>query len=135
MLKAPSNYDLPLSNTIPLKTLTLSIASFKTKVFEITKIPVAAYISFNIILIDFSQRLILKGKGLADEKTLDDYTIKSGDTIHMTIKPGFEDIFKQPKVETHEKFWGKIRDLVYEEFEQEEAEKVYKSFQSIYEKH
>ncbi|KZP24986.1 ubiquitin-like protein [Athelia psychrophila] len=34
------------------------------------------------------QRLLLKGKALADTKLLQEYTIKDGDTVNLMIKPG-----------------------------------------------
>ncbi|KAI0728468.1 ubiquitin-domain-containing protein [Fomitopsis betulina] len=37
-----------------------------------------------------AQRLLLKGKALADNKLLQEYTIKDGDTVTLMIKPGFD---------------------------------------------
>jgi hypothetical protein len=34
------------------------------------------------------QRLVLKGKALADAKLLREYTIKDGDTVNLMVKPG-----------------------------------------------
>ncbi|KAL4066972.1 hypothetical protein V8B97DRAFT_1978811 [Scleroderma yunnanense] len=36
-----------------------------------------------------AQRLLLKGKALADNKLLKEYNVKDGDTINLMIKPGF----------------------------------------------
>jgi len=36
------------------------------------------------------QRLLLKGKALADAKLLKEYSIKDGDTVNLMVKPGFE---------------------------------------------
>ncbi|KAG5637670.1 hypothetical protein H0H81_003638 [Sphagnurus paluster] len=36
------------------------------------------------------QRLLLKGKALADAKLLREYTVKDGDTINLMLKPGSE---------------------------------------------
>jgi ubiquitin-like protein 4 len=36
------------------------------------------------------QRLLLKGKALADGKLLKEYSIKDGDTVNLMVKPGFE---------------------------------------------
>jgi len=36
-----------------------------------------------------SQRLLLKGKALADAKLLKEYNIKDGDTVNLMIKPGY----------------------------------------------
>jgi len=37
-----------------------------------------------------TQRLLLKGKALADNKLLQEYTIKDGDTVTLMVKPGFD---------------------------------------------
>lgn len=37
-----------------------------------------------------AQRLLLKGKALADNKLLQEYTIKDGDTVTLMVKPGFD---------------------------------------------
>ena len=37
-----------------------------------------------------AQRLLLRGKALADGKLLKEYPIKSGDTINLMLRPGFE---------------------------------------------
>lgn len=37
-----------------------------------------------------AQRLLLKGKALADNKLLKDYNVKDGDTINLMVKPGFD---------------------------------------------
>ncbi|KAI6124470.1 hypothetical protein EDD16DRAFT_1475148 [Pisolithus croceorrhizus] len=37
-----------------------------------------------------AQRLLLKGKALADNKLLKEYNVKDGDTINLMVKPGFE---------------------------------------------
>ena len=36
-----------------------------------------------------AQRLLLKGKALADGKLLQEYAVKQGDTVNLMIKPGF----------------------------------------------
>lgn len=36
-----------------------------------------------------AQRLLLKGKALADNKLLQEYTIKDGDTVTLMVKPGY----------------------------------------------
>lgn len=36
------------------------------------------------------QRLLLKGKALADAKLLKEYDVKEGDTVNLMIKPGFQ---------------------------------------------
>ena len=35
------------------------------------------------------QRLLLKGKALADAKLLKEYDVKDGDTVNLMVKPGF----------------------------------------------
>lgn len=37
-----------------------------------------------------AQRLLLKGKALADAKLLKEYGVKGGDTINLMLKPGFD---------------------------------------------
>ncbi|RDX51782.1 ubiquitin-domain-containing protein [Lentinus brumalis] len=37
-----------------------------------------------------AQRLLLKGKALADGKLLREYAVKDGDTINLMVKPGFD---------------------------------------------
>lgn len=37
-----------------------------------------------------AQRLLLKGKALADAKLLKEYGVKEGDTINLMLKPGFD---------------------------------------------
>lgn len=37
-----------------------------------------------------AQRLLLKGKALADNKLLREYNVKDGDTINLMVKPGFD---------------------------------------------
>lgn len=36
------------------------------------------------------QRLLLKGKALADGKLLKEYDVKDGDTVNLMVKPGFQ---------------------------------------------
>lgn len=36
------------------------------------------------------QRLLLKGKALADGKLLKEYNVKDGDVVNLMVKPGFE---------------------------------------------
>jgi hypothetical protein len=36
-----------------------------------------------------AQRLLLKGKALADGKLVKDYNVKDGDTVNLMIKPGY----------------------------------------------
>jgi hypothetical protein len=36
-----------------------------------------------------AQRLLLKGKALADGKLVKDYNVKDGDTVNLMVKPGY----------------------------------------------
>ncbi|KAF9652322.1 ubiquitin-domain-containing protein [Thelephora ganbajun] len=47
------------------------------------------------------QRLLLKGKALADAKLLKEYNIKDGDTVNLMVKPGYDwnQSAEQPKVD------------------------------------
>lgn len=47
------------------------------------------------------QRLLLKGKALADAKLLREYNIKDGDTVNLMVKPGYDwnQAAELPKVE------------------------------------
>jgi len=47
------------------------------------------------------QRLLLKGKALADAKLLKEYNIKDGDTVNLMVKPGY-DWNQAPKLPTVE---------------------------------
>lgn len=47
------------------------------------------------------QRLLLKGKALADAKLLKEYNIKDGDTVNLMVKPGYEwdQVLESPKLD------------------------------------
>ena len=72
-------------STKPVQSYTLSvqptdtIAQIKTQLAATPGAPPAD-----------AQRLLLKGKALADAKLLQEYAVKDGDTINLMIKPGFE---------------------------------------------
>ncbi|TFY81954.1 hypothetical protein EWM64_g2057 [Hericium alpestre] len=68
----------PFSITIPVSTAD-SIATIKTQLAAQPNAPPAD-----------AQRLILKGKALADSKLLKEYNVKEGDTVNLMVKPGFE---------------------------------------------
>jgi len=50
------------------------------------------------------QRLLLKGKALADAKLLKEYNIKDGDTVNLMVKPGYDwsQLAEPPKVDIPE---------------------------------
>lgn len=70
-LKPPQSFDLPVQ-------LTETIQSIKTLLASQPRAPPADV-----------QRLLLKGKALADSKLLKEYNIKDGDTVNLMIKPGY----------------------------------------------
>lgn len=69
----------------PLKTYTLAVQSSDTiadiKSYLASK-PGAPPVDV--------QRLLLKGKALADAKLLKEYSIKDGDTVNLMVKPGYD---------------------------------------------
>lgn len=72
-LKPPASFKLSVQPTD-------SIASIKAQLASQPSAPPAD-----------AQRLLLKGKALADTKLLKEYTnIKDGDTVNLMIKPGFD---------------------------------------------
>lgn len=78
-LKPPFSVTLPISPTDP-------VSSIKSLLSSQPRAPPAD-----------AQRLLLKGKALADSKLVKEYPIKSGDTINLMVKPGFEwDPTKEP---------------------------------------
>ncbi|KAF9063428.1 hypothetical protein BDP27DRAFT_1393924 [Rhodocollybia butyracea] len=79
--------NLTIKSTKPPATYTLSgvhptdtIASIKQHLFSSNPTAPAPD----------AQRLLLKGKALADNKLLKEYTVKDGDTINLMVKPGVE---------------------------------------------
>ncbi|KIM86686.1 hypothetical protein PILCRDRAFT_815936 [Piloderma croceum F 1598] len=69
-LKPPQSFTLPVQSTD-------TIQSIKSLLASQPRAPPAD-----------AQRLLLKGKALADAKLLKEYNIKDGDTINLMIKPG-----------------------------------------------
>lgn len=69
----------------PLKTYTLAVQSSDTIA------DIKSYLSSQpgAPPVDV-QRLLLKGKALADAKLLKEYNIKDGDTVNLMVKPGYE---------------------------------------------
>ncbi|KAF9525074.1 hypothetical protein CPB83DRAFT_860246 [Crepidotus variabilis] len=70
-LKPPATYTLSVQPTD-------TIATIKTQLATLPSAPPSD-----------AQRLLLKGKALADGKLLREYTIKDGDTLNLVVKPGF----------------------------------------------
>ena len=70
--KPPRTYSLPLSLADAISTIKLQLAT------QPGAPPADA------------QRLLLKGKALADGKLLKEYNVKDGDVINLMLRPGFE---------------------------------------------
>jgi UV excision repair protein RAD23 len=70
-LKPPQSFTLPVQPTD-------TIQSIKSLLASQPRAPAAD-----------AQRLLLKGKALADAKLLKEYNIKDGDTVNLMIKPGY----------------------------------------------
>jgi len=68
----------PFSVTIPVSPAD-SISSIKTQIAAQPRAPPAD-----------AQRLLLKGKALADAKLLKEYNVQDGDAINLMVKPGVE---------------------------------------------
>jgi len=71
-LKPPFSITIPVSPADP-------ISSIKTQIADQPRAPPAS-----------AQRLLLKGKALADAKLLKEYNVQNGDTINLMVKPGVE---------------------------------------------
>jgi UV excision repair protein RAD23 len=71
-LKPPFSTTIPVSPTDPISTIKGQIAA------QPHAPPADA------------QRLLLKGKALADAKLLKEYSVRDGDTINLMVKPGVE---------------------------------------------
>lgn len=70
-IKPPKSYTLSVAPTDP-------IASIKAQLAAQPGAPPAD-----------AQRLLLKGKALADSKLLREYAVSDGDTVNLLLKPGF----------------------------------------------
>jgi ubiquitin-like protein 4 len=68
----------PFSTTIPVSPAD-PISAIKTQIAAQPRAPPAD-----------TQRLLLKGKALADAKLLKEYSVQDGDTINLMLKPGAE---------------------------------------------
>ncbi|KAH9050927.1 ubiquitin-domain-containing protein [Lactarius deliciosus] len=71
-LKPPFSVTIPVSPTDP-------ISSIKGQIAAQSHAPPAD-----------AQRLLLKGKALADAKLLQEYNVQDGDTINLMVKPGVD---------------------------------------------
>ncbi|KAL0576340.1 hypothetical protein V5O48_005638 [Marasmius crinis-equi] len=84
--------SLTFKSTKPSATFTISvlptdtIASVKSQLFESTSDPSSP----SHAPPPDAQRLLLKGKALADNKLLKEYPIKAGDIVNLMVKPGFD---------------------------------------------
>ncbi|KAI9508529.1 hypothetical protein F5148DRAFT_1195205 [Russula earlei] len=77
----------PFSVTVPVSPAD-SISSIKTQIAAQPRAPPAE-----------AQRLLLKGKALADAKLLKEYNVRDGDAINLMVKPGVEwDPAKSPEL-------------------------------------
>ncbi|KAI0302389.1 hypothetical protein B0F90DRAFT_1714397 [Multifurca ochricompacta] len=82
-LKPPFSVTIPVSPADP-------ISFIKTQISSLPHAPPAD-----------AQRLLLKGKALADAKLLKEYNIQEGDTINLMVKPGVDwDPTKSPEPPT-----------------------------------
>ncbi|KAL5499138.1 hypothetical protein ACEPAH_1656 [Sanghuangporus vaninii] len=78
-------YIISTEGSLPLRSFTISvlptdvISSIKSQIASQPGAPPAD-----------AQRLLLRGKALADNKLLKEYTVKGGDTVNLMLKPGFE---------------------------------------------
>jgi len=79
-LKPPASYTISVQPTDTILAIKAQLAS------QPSAPPVDA------------QRLLLKGKALADGKLLKEYAVKDGDTINLMIKPGFDRDPSKPAV-------------------------------------
>jgi len=79
-LKPPFSITIPVSPADP-------ISSIKTQIADQPRAPPAS-----------AQRLLLKGKALADAKLLKEYNVQDGDTINLMVKSGVDwDPIAKPK--------------------------------------
>lgn len=84
--------------TIYLETITLTIKVAKpARSFTISTSPVETISAVKSLIASQAsappadaQRLLLRGKALADGKLLKEYTVKDGDTVNLMLKPGFD---------------------------------------------
>jgi len=78
--KPAKSFTLPVSTADPISAIKIALAS------QPGAPPADA------------QRLLLRGKALADGKLLREYPVKSGDTINLMLRPGFEWNWEAPPV-------------------------------------
>lgn len=82
---SPGSISVTFKSTKPAQSYTLSVqptdtvAQIKEQLAATPGAPPAG-----------AQRLLLKGKALADAKLFQEYAVKDGDTINLMVKPGFE---------------------------------------------
>ncbi|KAA1472481.1 hypothetical protein DENSPDRAFT_838763 [Dentipellis sp. KUC8613] len=97
-IHVPTPPERKIAETPPIETVQVTFKSSKPP-FSIS-IPVSLADSISTIKTQLAaqphappadaQRLLLKGKALADTKLLKEYSVKEGDTVNLMVKPGFE---------------------------------------------
>jgi len=102
-LKKATDYSVTISNNAPIEQL-------KKKIQELSGIP------------SNCQSLVLKGKSLANDKSLADYSIAENALIHL--------IEKAPEKEKD--FWSELQVFLKEHLKESEAQKVFTKFQDDY---
>ncbi|OCB84044.1 hypothetical protein A7U60_g8715 [Sanghuangporus baumii] len=78
-------YIISTEGSLPPRSFTISV--LPTDVISSIKSQIASHPSAPPA---DAQRLLLRGKALADNKLLKEYTVKGGDTVNLMLKPGFE---------------------------------------------
>ncbi|KAF8652376.1 hypothetical protein AX16_004404 [Volvariella volvacea WC 439] len=94
----PPEREQPTSSVTPSATISVTFKSSKPPAsYTLTVQPTDTISSIKAQLAAQStappadsQRLLLKGKALVDNKLLKEYTIKDGDTINLMVKPGVD---------------------------------------------
>ncbi|KAF4618772.1 hypothetical protein D9613_010023 [Agrocybe pediades] len=82
-LKPPASFTLQVQPTDTISAIKAQLAA-STSTPQLYPPPADA------------QRLLLKGKALADAKLLKEYSVKDGDTVNLVVKPGFDWNPQQP---------------------------------------
>jgi hypothetical protein len=113
--------------------------SAQDKVEQIKKIIASKEAEFPVD----QQRVVFAGKGLLDERTLDEYGIKVGSTLHLMKKPvssttpsaqsssanlehAVEHLKQPEKVDPlkSDTFWKEVNTLLHKHFDKSQAEKI-----------
>jgi hypothetical protein len=84
LLKAPiPGYTLPTSHALTV-ALDTPVVDFKDLLYGLSHIPPSA------------QRLVIKGKALLEDKSLEECGVLEGATLHLLVKPGCESLIGAP---------------------------------------